>query len=252
MFGGRVIRGISYASCGGTELLTDLYLPEGGQAACPLLVFFHGGGMEWGSREELAFLAEEFAEGGIAVALPDYRLLPHVSFPAPVEDAARSVVWLKNHIHEYCSCKGLFVGGHSAGAYLAMLLCFDHSYLLKNGVDPGGLNGFVFGSGQPTTHFNILKYRGEDPRTVLIDESAPMRYIGSSGPPLQILCGERDIENRLEQTQLLVSTLRHFGYESEVDFQLFYGHDHGSYLERKEQKHSKLYEAASAFICRHC
>jgi hypothetical protein len=168
-----------------------------------------------------------------------------------IQDAAKPVAWLKKHINEYGTCKSLFIGGHSAGAYLAMMLCFDKSYLFTQGIDADELNGYIFCSGQPTTHFNILKSSGNDVRQVVVNEAAPVFYIHSTGAPLQIICTDNDIENRLEQTQLLVSTLHHFRYESEVDFQLLRGYDHSGYLDKQDSNHSMLYQIASDFIRRH-
>ena len=37
------------------------------------------------------------------------------------------------------------------------------------------------------------------------------------------------MQNRYEQTQLLVSTLNHFGYEQEIDFQIVKNSEHCSY-----------------------
>ncbi len=238
---------ICYTAAGEAEGLLDLYFPIG-NSAFPLLIFFYGGGLEGGAKEDISFLAKEFAGSGIAVATPNYRLLPHAAYPVFIEDAAKSVSWLTKHINEYFPCKDVFIGGHSAGAYIAMMLCFDRSYLSMQGVNADDFSGYVFCSGQPTTHFNVLKYRGEDCRRVIIDEAAPIYHICPKGAPLQIICADHDMENRLEQTQLMVSTLKHFGYEKEVDFQLLRGYDHGNYLQQAGRRHSKLYQVAAGFI----
>lgn len=243
-------RNICFTASNGTVGLLDLYFPIG-NSVFPLLIFFYGGGLEGGAKEDMTFLAKEFAGSGIAVATPNYRLYPHISYPVFIEDAAKSISWLMEHINEYFICKNIFIGGHSAGAYIAMMLCFDRSYLSVQGVNSDDFSGYIFCSGQPTTHFNVLKYRGEDSRRVIIDEAAPIYHISSKGAPLQIICTDADIENRLEQTQLMVSTLKHFGYEKEVDFQLLRGYDHGNYLQQEGCQHSKLYQVSSSFIHRY-
>lgn len=250
MFEIRQVQNICYSVEDNSELLLDLYLPIGSTASS-LLIFFHGGGLEEGDKEDLSSLAKEFASSGIGVATPNYSLFPKAFYPVFIKDAAKSVAWLKKHISEYYSCKSIFIGGHSAGAYLAMMLCFDRSYLLAHDIDADEFSGYIFASGQPTKHFNILKYNGEDERQVIIDEAAPIRHIRSTGSPLQIICADNDMENRLEQTQLMISTLRQSHYDNEVDFQLLHGYDHCSYLEQKGNQHSKLYQVASDFIQRH-
>ena len=54
--------------------------------------------------------------------------------------------------------ENLYVGGSSAGAYIAMMLCFDPAYLKPYGVS--NIQGYLFDAGQPTVHFRVLKERG--------------------------------------------------------------------------------------------
>lgn len=230
--------------------LLDLYLPAR-QRPCPLLVLFHGGGLESGGRADNKELGREFAAAGIAVASPDYRMMPAVSFPVFIEDAARAIAWLDQNAASYGYGGGLFVGGLSAGAYLSMMLCFDTHYLRDAGVPPELVDGYLFGSGQPTTHFNILKQRGEDSRLVVIDETAPLFHVRSErGAPLLIVCDDNDIPNRLEQNCLLLGTLKAFSYRSEVDFEVTSGFGHCGYADRPSQGHSRFFELALPFLKR--
>ena len=57
-------------------------------------------------------------------------------------------------------------------------------------------------------------------------EAAPVYHIGEaeSYAPMMILVATNDMQNRYEQTLLLVSTMKHFGYDMEkVDFRLLEG-----------------------------
>ena len=244
---------VEFAVIDGVALTLDLYVPVTDKPV-PLLVFFHGGGLEGGDKADCEPNALELARQGIAVAMPNYRLYPRVSYPAFLEDAASAVRWVAAYAARELTCAGLFVGGHSAGAYLAMMLCLDGRWLGNEGLKPADLSGFIFASGQPTTHFNILNYRGEDPRRAMIDETAALYHVtGSDGPPIQVLCADNDFPARLEQTQLLVATLKHYEYASEIDFQILEGHDHGSYLETcpDTSRTSIFLERAAPFIRRH-
>jgi len=141
------------------------------------------------------------------------------------------VAWTAKHIRNYCSSGKLFIGGHSAGAHLTMLLCFDHHYLRACGVDPvGDIAGYIFASGQPTTHFNVLKEMGIDSRAVVADERSPLYHVREKGAQLLVLCTDHDIKNRKEQTDLFVSTLKDFQYESPVEYLLLEGYGHSNYL----------------------
>ena len=152
-------------------LALDLVLPEG-DGPFPVFVFFHGGGFEDYRQKDMGEpLARELAEDGIACVLPAYRHLPKAHFPDFIEDGARAVAWTKAHIGEYTKVAGLYVGGHSAGAYTSMLLAFDGHYLADCGLDrKADVDGYIFASGQPTTHFNVLKGEGLDPKAVVVDD----------------------------------------------------------------------------------
>ncbi len=217
----KLISDISYGKHPANVL--DLYLPE--QEEFDLLIYFHGGGFIGGSKTKPSRVrvAQQVAEGGVAVASADYRLYPEAKYPDFIEDAATAVAWAVKHIGEYGKCKRIFISGSSAGGYLSMMLCFDRRWLGAHGLNPMDFDGFIHDAGQPTAHFNVLKERGLDTRRVIVDDSAPLYHIGvdEEYPPMLFIVSDNDMENRLEQTHLVLSTLKHFGHETEMI--LFHG-----------------------------
>ena len=211
----------------------DIHLPDSNKADAVFL-YFHGGGLEVGSKQSCKHFAPYLTANNIAVASADYRMYfsakhpeYNAKYPDFIEDAAECVAWLKTHIGEYCTCDKIFVGGSSAGGYISMMLCFDERYLGKYGIKPTDLAGFVHDAGQPTSHFNVLKERGIDSRRIIVDETAPLFFIGKNGSncaPMRFLVSDNDIENRYEQTMLVLSTMKHFEYDmSKVDHLLLHG-----------------------------
>ena len=194
----------------------DFYLPDRDPSETPLYIHFHGGGLEGGSRRDryVIELAEKY---GIAVASADYRMYPTAKFPEFIEDAAAACAYvLKKTGNSY---KSVTVGGSSAGAYLSMMLYFDPQYLAAVGLQAEEFDGFIFDAGQPTTHYNVLRERGLDSRAIRVDEASPMYFIDKKlanpeeKPPVLILNAERDMENRREQTMLLMGVMKTFGYD---------------------------------------
>lgn len=215
-----------YAPAHGAQGAMDLYLPETSEP-CPLLIYFHGGGLTGGSRADgFRSTLHRLADHGIASASVSYRLMrfhngdlgdDSPKFPDFVDDAARAVAWLHGRSVDGRSFSSYYIGGSSAGGYLAMMLFANPGFLAKYEIDPLKIDGYLFDAGQPTTHFNVLAARGMDSRLVRIDETAPLYWIDHdySGhlPKLRILYAEHDMVNRAEQTQLLYRTLLHFHYD---------------------------------------
>lgn len=191
----------------------DLYLPKGD--AFDLFVYFHCGGFTGGSKSNHSHIFDQLASCGIAVASVEYRKYPDAVYPDFLEDGAQAIAWLKAHISEYGNCKRFFVGGSSAGGYLTMMLCFDGRWLGKYGLTPMDIDGFIHDAGQPTKHYSVLKEEGIESRRVIVNEDAPMYYVGMQEhyPPMLFIVSDQDMKNRFEQTQLMISTLKHFGHE---------------------------------------
>jgi len=191
----------------------DLYLPE--KENYPLLVYFHGGGIETGDKSREGEIAKSLCEMGVGFLSANYRLYPEAQYPEFIEDAAAVVAWAFAHGKEYGADK-IYVGGSSAGGYLSMMLCFDKKWLAAHGVSPLQVAGFYHDAGQPTTHFNVVKARGLDKRRVIVDEAAPLFHVGleEKYAPMRFALAEEDMQNRKEQTELMLSTMKHFGYEN--------------------------------------
>ena len=121
----------------------------------------------------------------------------------------------KNELGEYLRYDKLIVGGCSAGAYMTQMLCFNKEFLAAVGVSNKDITAYVHDAGQPTVHFNVLRERGYDHRRIMVDKYAPLYYVGidKTYPPMQIIVSDNDIPNRIEQTELLLGALRHFGHD---------------------------------------
>lgn len=92
----------------------DIYYPEN-KKDFSTIVWFHGGGMEGGSK----FVPKELTDQGFAVVAVNYRLSPRAKNPAYIEDAAEAVAWTFKNIEKYGGRKDrIFVSGHSAGGYI--------------------------------------------------------------------------------------------------------------------------------------
>ena len=212
------------------RLKLDIYYPEG-QAESPVVVWFHGGGLEAGAKE----VPTELRGKGYVVVGVNYRLLPKVMVDKTIDDAAEAVAWVMQHIKEYGgSTRKVFVSGHSAGGYLSMMLCLNKAWLHRYGVDADGIDAdsvwqYIPFSGQAITHYNVRKMNGIAPLQPIIDEYAPLYWVRKDCPPFILICGDRELElyGRYDENQYLERMMKLVGHQQTVLYELD-GFDHGS------------------------
>lgn len=192
----------------------------------PLIIFFHGGGMTGGGRECPA----DLFKGDYVMAEPRYRLSPAVHAPAHMEDAAKAIAWCFEHASEIGADRDkIFVGGMSAGAYLAAITVMDKKYLAPYGLSYKDLAGLLLISGQMSTHFRIKADLGKDNGAYnpLVDEYAPLHYLSADLPPVLMVTGESglDMPVRPEENAFMAESLRCMGHKF-VRYYALEGHDH--------------------------
>ena len=208
----KILKDIYYSEEKIAEKSLDVYLPDGECKA--VFLYIHGGGIEAGSKGDQHREGEYLAERGYAFVSINYRMYPGARFPEFIEDSAEAVAWAKKNMLSLCGCDKLYVGGSSAGGYISMMLCFDKRYLEAVGLSNSDIAGYWHDAGQPTFYFNVLKYEGYDPRRVIVDEHAPLYFVGleKEYPPMRFVVSDNDMKGRFEQTMLMLGTLEHFGY----------------------------------------
>jgi len=208
------------------DLYMDIFFPEVEDFFT--IVYFHGGGLIEGDKGDSHEFVKHLTKLGFAVATSNYSLLTENRFPECVKDAAQAVKYVKDNIKS----KGILVMGQSAGAYLTLMLCLNKEYLKEVGIDNKEIVAWISDAGQPTTHFNILKYeRGLDPLLQRVDEAAPLYYVNKDTyfSHLLLMTYECDLPNRLEQNKLLMSSIKTFNKDLDVELKILKGeHCHGS------------------------
>jgi acetyl esterase len=98
-----------------------LYVPAGGSAPHPVLVYFHGGGWTIGDLDTHDVLCRQLCvAAGVAVVSVDYRLGPEHRFPAAFDDCLAATRWVRREAAALgLDAARLAVGGDSAGGNLA-------------------------------------------------------------------------------------------------------------------------------------
>lgn len=88
-----------------------------------VVLYFHGGALLYGSREDLPkFHLEQMCAAGCGVLAMDYPLAPGANVEEILEDVAESVAWyLENREELFSAPLPYFLWGRSAGAYLCLM-----------------------------------------------------------------------------------------------------------------------------------
>ncbi len=206
----------------------DLYLPA--KPGFPTLVWFHGGGLKTGDAdmEFTRKIAQSLVDAEIGFVIVCYRYSPKVTYPAYVEDAAASFAWTVKNIEKHGgNPQKIFIGGHSAGGYLAAIVGLDAKRLKEFGLPLDSVAGTIPVSGQMLTHYTIREERGLGKYNVIADEAAPIYHARKDTPPMLVLYADKDMATREEENVYFVSTMKATG-NKRVQGLLIKDRDHGS------------------------
>ena len=196
----------------GPRQALDLYVPDGLIAPAPVLLFFYGGGWQGGRRGDYLALGQVFASVGIVTAVADYRIYPDVKYPAFVEDAAAALTFLHAHVAEHGGdTSRIFVSGHSAGAYNAVMLASEPAFIEASGGKLDWIAG-VIGIAGP---YDFLPMEEKEYVDMFHGrnnmDSMPVNHITGPRPPMLLVTGDRDRTVHPRNTQSMAARLRAAG-----------------------------------------
>lgn len=202
----------------------DIYYPAQDKDFVTV-IWFHGGGLTGGNKE-----IPEYLKGkGIAVIGVGYRLAPQVTVQEIIQDAADVVKWCNDHIASYGgNAAKIVISGHSAGAYLALMLGLNGEYLKQRNMSTDQLLGIVALSPQVITHFTARKAQGIGELQPTIDALAPLYWVRGDAPAITLITGDRELEmlGRYEENAYLARMLKLAGHPK-VRLMELAGYDHG-------------------------
>ena len=209
------------------QLKLDVYHPADARD-CPVVIWFHGGGLEAGTKQ----IPAELKQQDMVVVGAEYRMLPRVEVGEILDDAAEAVAWTFKNVAQYGgSASKIVVSGHSAGGYIAMMLCLDKSWLAKYGVDADSVMLYAPFSGQAITHYNVRKMQGLPALQPTIDRWAPLYWVRGDCPPLLLTCGDRELElyGRYDENQYLDRMMKLCGHKHTWLYEIG-GHGHNDMI----------------------
>jgi acetyl esterase/lipase len=193
----------------GPRFRLDVYTPDPPAVSAPVVMFIYGGGWKAGDKFEYEFVGRALASQGFVAVIADYRIFPEVRYPAFLEDNARAIKWIEDNIASYGGDpKRLFLAGHSAGAYNAVMLGLDHSFLSEYGVTVP-IRAIAALSGPydfyPFEYDEVRNAFGDAPNP---EGTQPVNLVTSDAPPMLLMSGTTDPIVRVQNTQHLAAKLK--------------------------------------------
>lgn len=237
---------LPYVEQGHPRHVLDIHAPAGAKNL-PVIFWIHGGGWQAGDKTSVQEKPRAMTAKGFVFVSTNYRLLPEVKMEDIISDIAKSLGWVRRHIAEHGGDpKRIIVGGHSAGAQLAALICIDDRWLKAEGVPFSCLKGCFPVDGdtydvpaiietaetrrrvhhEPQAKFGHREKFGNDPAKH-VDFSAVTHVAKGKGIPPFLIIHVADHPDNAAQARRLAAVLR----EAEVPVTVFGG---------KETNHTRI------------
>jgi acetyl esterase/lipase len=207
--GYSVKQGIAYGDDPRQKM--DIYMPDGLRKPACTVLFFYGGRWTTGERGLYRFAGQALSSIGCVTAIANYRVYPKNRYPVFMEDAARAFVFMHQHASEYGGdSKRLFVAGHSAGAYNAVMLAVHPRFLKAAGGQQSWVRGVIGVSGP----YDFLPFTDADVIDIFSTEkdaaTQPINYVRAGLPPMLLVHGANDTEVLPKNTRNMAAKLREF------------------------------------------
>jgi acetyl esterase/lipase len=216
---GKVDQNISYGPLDRQKL--DIYNPKVLRPDTPVLVFYHGGSWQYGTKEDYKFLGSSFAAQGIQTVIVNYRLHPEVTFPTFVEDGAKALAFTKKSI---AGDRPIFIAGHSAGAHISALVAFDPEFLAAEGTTICESAKGMIGIAGPYAFTPIEPvFKTIFPKEIL-PSALPINFAATRAPPSLLLHGTADTTVDPKRSDEMAQALIQHGNQAQVQHYKGVGH----------------------------
>jgi len=191
-----ISRNISYGP--DERHVLDIYSPDGSTATqsasgWPVLLFIHGGSWQSGDKDSHGFVGRSLAQAGYLTVLINYRLAPKHVYPAYIEDAVTALNWVFEEVSAYGGDPtSIFVMGHSAGAFNAVIAVDDARYWAASRVPSHAIKGVIGIAGPYNYDFRHFQTKIAFPEGADPDDIMPDRHVRNDAPPHYLLVAEND------------------------------------------------------------
>jgi acetyl esterase/lipase len=196
----------------------DVFVPAQSLSRLPIFVFIHGGAWSSGCKEWMGFMAPSLVGAPAVFVSVSYRKAPEHRMASQFADIANALAWIGQHIATYGGDPlRLFIGGHSAGGHLAMLVSLKPDAVkAASGFDVSAIRGVlpvsapldlrvepdVADESLARVHEKVL----DDPARA--GEFSPIVFAAAARAPVFLTWGENDFPRIRRQNLAMAAALR--------------------------------------------
>lgn len=190
----------------------------------PVLVWIHGGAWRDGDPKDYGFIARNLAPEGYVVVNAGYRKSnadgQGGQYPEMLEDGAATLRWVTDNIGEYGGDPSrIYLMGHSAGAYNAVMLALDPQWNGREGLPLDVLKGVIGLAGPydflPLDSDSTLRIFG-DVAADRLPATQPVNLVSADAPPMLLLHGSADTVVKPRHSTTLAAALTDAGSEAKA------------------------------------
>ncbi len=196
-----------------------------------LIIYYHGGGWQFGSPEQFAANAKVFVDLGYEVIMPAHRKIPFYSYTSIREDLSLTLKHIKSQFEEQNRpIPSIVLGGMSSGANLVALMHYDQKNLQEVGWQQNQFKG-IFLCGGPLDLSKMwqspsLCFLGRSFRKNALLKASPSHYIATKeSTPFLCIHGTKDGFVEYKASAAFVEQLKKVQHEN-ISFHTIEGGTH--------------------------
>ncbi|HEY8558865.1 MAG TPA: alpha/beta hydrolase [Pyrinomonadaceae bacterium] len=198
---------VVYGSANNTPLKLDVWYPRDNPNPTPTLVYIHGGGWIFGSKEGSVYQLLPFLEKGWRVVNVEYRMAGNSLAPGAVEDTRCALRWIVRNAKQYnFDASKIVLTGHSAGGHLSLITamlpkntdldnrCYgDEDLKVAAVINWYGITDVAdVIQGANLKNYAVMWMGSLENKTEIARKVSPLTYVREGLPPIITIHGDRD------------------------------------------------------------
>lgn len=198
---------VVYASANNTPLKLDIWYPHDNPNPTPTLVFIHGGGWIFGSKEGAVYQLLPFLEKGWRVVNVEYRMAGNSLAPGAVEDTRCALRWVVRNAKQWnFDTSKIVLTGQSAGGHLSLITamlpkgspldnrCYGDEDLrvaaVINWYGITDVNDLIQGAN--LRNYAVMWMGSQEGAPEIARSVSPLSYVRAGLPPVLTIHGDKD------------------------------------------------------------